>query len=152
MSRRTAPAFCARSRRTYSRGDWSDEVRRHTGGKGADVVFQSTGGTIGTESLRALAPQGRLVMFGADNVVDAEGLSAEQVRALIRQGQSLGGFAYLQTADAEQRAAFTELAELVTSGGLPVDVERFPLSRVEAAHAAMEARRTVGKIVLVPGS
>lgn len=133
---------------TYA-GAWSEEVRRHTGGAGADVVLQATGGAIGAESLRALAPRGRLVMFGADNLIAAEPVSADQIRALLAQGQSLGGFTYLRVPEAERRAAFDELADIVASGALPVSIERFRISEVATAHARMQERRTEGKVVLV---
>ncbi|MGN6103550.1 MAG: quinone oxidoreductase family protein [Kofleriaceae bacterium] len=134
---------------TYTGGAWSEEVRRHTDGAGADVVLQATGGAIGGESLRALAPRGRLVMFGADNLIAAEPVSADQIRALLAQGQSLGGFTYLRVPEAERRAAFGELAEIVASGALPVSIERFRISEVATAHARVQERRTEGKVVLV---
>jgi NADPH2:quinone reductase len=132
----------------YSRDGWADEVRRVTDGKGADVVLQTSGGTMGSESLRALAPLGRLVMFGADNVVRPEALSANQVRSLLALGQSLSGFALMRTPEAVRRDALAELAERVASKTLSLPIQRFALSDVATAHQALEARRTVGKVVL----
>jgi NADPH2:quinone reductase len=133
---------------TYSRDGWADEVRRLTGGKGADVVLQTSGGAMGSESLRLLAPLGRLVMFGADNVVRPEALSANQVRSLLALGQSLSGFALMRTPEAVRRDALAELAERVASKTLSLPIQRFALSDVATAHQALEARRTVGKVVL----
>lgn len=128
---------------------WAEEVRTATGGRGADVVLQSTSGTVG-ESLRALAPLGRLVLFGADNVVRPEALAASAMRELIAQGQSVGGFALMRTPRDIRVRAFEELTERVLGGTLPLDVTRFPLDAARRAHSAMSSRATSGKLVLEP--
>ena len=46
-------------------GDFAAEVRRRTGGKGADVVFDTVGGVMFEASLRSLAHRGRLVVISA---------------------------------------------------------------------------------------
>jgi NADPH2:quinone reductase len=130
-----------------ARTGWADEIHAATGGRGADVVLQSTG-DVGRESLRALAPLGRLVLFGADNVVHPEPLAADQVRALIAQGQSFGGFALMRTAPDVRSQAFTELADRVASGELPLELARYSFDDVCRAHADMSARVTIGKVVL----
>jgi len=48
----------------HSASDWAQEVRRLTGGKGADVVFEHVGEATWSQSLRALAHGGRLVTCG----------------------------------------------------------------------------------------
>jgi NADPH2:quinone reductase len=130
-------------------GAWADEVRRLTDGRGADVVFQSV---VGAESLRALAPFGRLVRFGAENAVHPEPLEAAQVRNLLAQGQSLGGFALMRVPAATRRLALDELATRVATHSLALDVQRFPLAEVRRGHAELDARRTTGKVVFEIGA
>lgn len=135
----------------YTRDGWADEVKAATGGKGADVVLEMLGGKTGDESLRALAPGGRLVVFGADNVLNPTGLTAEQVVGLLRKGQSFAGFSVTNAPESAQRAAREELVSATAGGTLRVIAgERFPLADAAGAHRAMEARRTTGKVVLVP--
>jgi NADPH:quinone reductase len=136
---------------SYADGTWVDEVKQFTGGRGADVVFQSTGGRLGAESLRALAPLGRLVLFGADNVVSPEPLSAETVRSLIAQGQTLSGFSLMRLPETARREAFAELARLVATGRVSPLVERYPLEDAARAHRDIEERRTAGKVILETG-
>jgi NADPH2:quinone reductase len=127
---------------------WADAVLAATAGAGADVVFQSTGGELGAESLRALAPGGRLVMFGADNVVHPDPLASAQVRGFLAKGQTVGGFSLLGQPVEVRRRAFDELARRVTSHTLAPVIQRFSLAEVSRAHADLDARRTTGKVVL----
>jgi NADPH2:quinone reductase len=133
-----------------ARPGWSEELRMLTDSRGADVVFQSTGGHVGREGLRALAPLGRLIFFGADNVVRPEPLSADEIRALLSQAQSIGGFALMRLPAEVRARAFYELVQNVTRGELAVDITRYPLDAVREMHAAFSARATVGKVVLEP--
>ena len=48
----------------YDRVDFADEVRRLTGGRGCDVVYDSVGQSTFEGSLRSLRPRGLLVLFG----------------------------------------------------------------------------------------
>lgn len=133
-----------------ARPGWAEAVRTLTDGRGADVVLQSTGGEVGREGHRALAPLGRLVLFGADNFVRPEPVSADELRALISQAQSIGGFALMRVPPDVRARAFDELIGRVARGELGVDVTRYPLASVREVHAALAARATVGKVVLEP--
>jgi NADPH2:quinone reductase len=133
-----------------ARPGWADAVRTLTDGHGADVVFQSTGGDVGRESLRALAPFGRLILFGADNIVRPEPLSADEIRVLASQAQSIGGFALMRLPADVRARAFDELVDRIARGELAVDITRYPLDAVREMHAALSARATVGKVVLEP--
>lgn len=133
---------------SFASASWADEVLAATGGRGADVVLQTTGGDIGQQSLRALAPLGRLVLFGADNVVHPEPLGAEQVRTLLAKGQTFGGFALMRVAADVRAQAFAELANHVARGELALELARYPFESVRSAHADMSMRKTIGKVVL----
>jgi NADPH2:quinone reductase len=131
----------------YTRASWSEDLRAATGGVGADVILEAGGGAMFEESLRALAPSGRLVVFGAEDAVNPPVFDAAKTLAFLRQGQAFVGFSLLRVPESVRRAA---LAELIASArSLRVIVERYALADAARAHAAMEARKTQGKVVLL---
>ncbi|WP_394822457.1 zinc-binding alcohol dehydrogenase family protein [Pendulispora albinea] len=132
----------------YTEGGWADQVRAATDGRGADVVFERSGGAHADESLRALAKGGRLIVFGADSLTEPR-LSTEQLRGLLVQGQAYAGFSLMALPDGVRRAALHELFAFVAAGALQVHVgARFPLARAADAHRAMASRATSGKVVI----
>jgi NADPH2:quinone reductase len=132
----------------YGRPGWAAAVLDATGGKGADTVYDAVGGAVATACLDALAPGGELV-FGAVNRCD---LGSAELERMIAKNQSWRGFALLPLlAPATARADLAELFGLAAGGGLTVvRGGRYPLAQAAAAHAALEGRRTTGKVVLVP--
>ncbi|GAU81389.1 zinc-binding dehydrogenase [Bosea sp. BIWAKO-01] len=135
----------------YTQPNWSAQVRDATGGAGPDIIYESAGGDVTRTSLELLAPSGRIVLFGALNTRDP-GLNMAQLQNLISSNQSLAGFSLPPLlaaggvkADLATLFGLAERGELtVLSGG------SFPLEQAAAAHEALESRRSVGKIVLVP--
>jgi NADPH2:quinone reductase len=132
-----------------TRDDWPDQVRSATNQRGCDVVLAMTSGEIVEQSLRALAPLGRLVLFGADNLVNPAALDSNHMRVLLRQAQSLGGFALMQVPGHIRELALSELFEAVAAKSLRVIAhERYRLADAASAHAALESRRTIGRVFL----
>jgi NADPH2:quinone reductase len=118
----------------YRERGWAARVA----GGGFDVVFDGVGGAIARAAFDRLGPGGRMLSYGLASgewaPVTAEEAAARGV-ALVRP----------QPSPAQLRA-FTERA---LAGGLkPVIGQRFPLERAADAHAAIEARATVGKTLL----
>lgn len=131
-----------------SRVDWPGSVREATGGRGADVVFASGGGETAARSLQALAPRGRLVLFGAESMFDTA-FSREQVMGFVAQNQAVTGFATFTLPLEERQAALQEAVALVQRGALEVVIgQTLPLDDAAQAHRSMAARRTTGKVVL----
>jgi NADPH2:quinone reductase len=133
----------------YSQAGWPDEVRRLTGGRGADVVVESVGGDVFDGSMRCLAPFGRLVEIGQSGGPPP---SLNPLR-LMRLNQSVVGY-YLMTAmEVPELMAATRdrLAKALAAGRLRVVIgETAPLSEAAAVHRRMLARETQGKLVLIP--
>jgi NADPH:quinone reductase len=125
-----------------------DEVRAFTGGRGVDLVVDSVGGSTLTRSIACLAYRGRAISVGnagrSDRTPDLSGLGAGN--------QSLTGvFLGAEIATPRALAMIQALVEDVAAGRLAVLVDRtFPLSEAAAAHAFLEARQAVGRVVLVP--
>lgn len=116
-----------------------------------DVILEMTGGPVFDQSLRALAPFGRLVVFGQAGRVPASSIDPVMLMATSRAvvGFWLGhGFAR----PAELIGApLRELFDLVAQGTLrTVTGGEYPLSEVRRAHEDLRARRTVGKLLLDP--
>jgi NADPH:quinone reductase len=110
-----------------------------------DVVFDGVGGATGRAAFELLARGGRMVSFGLASgewAAIAEDDAAARGVTLVRPGAS-----------PERMRAFTEamLADGATGRVRPVIGQRFPLARAADAHAAIEARATLGKTLLEVG-
>ena len=131
------------------RQGFADAVRRETGGRGVDVVLDSVGGAVLTESLAVLAPLGRAVAFGNSSRSPAVGVESLvlwlQNAALM--GYSIGTLSGSapEVVTRQTRAALA----LVADGHVRIDVtEVFPLGQAPEAHRRLEGRRTTGKLLL----
>ena len=120
----------------------AEAVAEATAGRGVDAVIETTGGPRFGEHLAAMAPDGRLVTCGAH----AGEVVPLDIIELFRHGHRILGFR-VATPD-EIRSAL----EMALDGRISVPVDRtFPLREAAAAHAYMDERGHVGKIVLVAG-
>jgi NADPH2:quinone reductase len=133
----------------YSDPAWPDEVKSITGGRGADVIVESVGGDVFEASLRCLAPFGRLVEIGQSGGPPP----ALNPLRLMRLNQAVVGY-YLMTAmEVPDLMAATRdrLAAALAAGRLRIVIgETAPLSEAAAVHRRMLARKTRGKVVLLP--
>ena len=125
----------------YSRDGWEQRVRDAAGE--VDVVFDGVGGDIGLAAFGLLAAGGRFCPFGM-----ASGSFAPVTAGLAQARQvtiRAGGAASPEDLAALPRAALAEAA----AGRLrPVIGQEFELATAADAHAAIEARTTVGKTLL----
>lgn len=132
----------------YSEPDWVEAVRAATGGRGADLVVDSVGGSVLEGSVRCLAYRGRCITVGNAGR-DRRPLDA----SLLAPGNhSLTGvFLGAEIATERARGMIADLIGDVAGGRLRVVVDRtYPLAEAAAAHAYVESRRAVGRVVLVP--
>jgi NADPH:quinone reductase-like Zn-dependent oxidoreductase len=120
-------------------GDFAREVRRATGGRGADIVIEHVGQATWDRSLRALATGGRLVTCGA-TTGPTGGLNLQHLfaRQLSILGSYMGRFAELNAA---VPLLFERLVE-------PAIDEVLPLERAVDAQRRLEEKGQFGKIVL----
>jgi NADPH2:quinone reductase len=132
----------------YKAEDWLEAVRSHTGGRGADVIFDPVGGEVGEQSMRCLAWHGRYLVIGfAAGPIPA--LPAN--RLLLKEASAVGVFWGAATAaDPALRPHVAEaLLALYRAGhAKPLVRDRFPLEEAEAALACLAGRGSVGKVVL----
>jgi NADPH2:quinone reductase len=134
----------------YTEQDFESETRRLTGGSGVNVVYDSVGQTTFAKSLGSLAPRGMLVLYGQSSgpvaPVDPQLLS--QKGSLFLTRPTLGHYVASRTELVERASAVLGWA---ADGSLKVSIGReFPLSAAPEAHTELEARRTTGKVLLIP--
>lgn len=111
----------------YSAPDWTQIVRRETGGAGPDVILDGVGGQIGQDAFTVIAPGGRFSAHGAPS----------------------GSFAQIDPADLPPLVE-QALAEVSAGRIEPVIGQSFPLIEAAQAHRSIESRDTLGKTLLLP--
>jgi NADPH:quinone reductase-like Zn-dependent oxidoreductase len=123
-----------------------------TGGRGIDVVLDLVGGRYVGESLRAMAPKGRLVLIGTLDGIQ----SSIDLRSVLRNRLTVRG-TVLRSRPLEERIVVTaafgrEVMPWIASGALTMRIDaRFRLDDIAAAHALMESNATIGKVALAIG-
>jgi NADPH2:quinone reductase len=134
----------------YTQQDFEAEVKRMTGGKGVQVVYDAVGKTTWDKSLNSLAPRGLVALYGQSSgsigQIDPQIFNTKG--SLFMTRPSLGHY----TATREellQRAG--EVLGWVRDGKLKLRMEfEFPLKDAAEAHRALEGRKTTGKVLLTP--
>jgi NADPH2:quinone reductase len=124
-------------------------VRQITGGRGADIVYDSVGQATWRESLAALAPRGLLALFGqSSGVVPPIDPALLAKSSLFLTRPSLAHY----TASRPELLALAEtVLSAVQAGELAVRIaHRLPLSQAADAHRRLEGRGSLGKILLLP--
>jgi len=135
----------------YTAAGWTEQVRALTGGAGPDVILESVGGDVTGAGLSILAPRGVMVVYGALNI-QRFAIGVPELLQLVFRNQAVLGFALvtLLTPDI-LREDLTTLFGMVSDGRLRVELGgRFPLANASEAHRALESRRSMGKLLLIP--
>ena len=126
----------------YGEPGWVEHVRDEVGD--VDVVFDGVGGEIGRAAFDLVGPGGRFCPFGLASgsfTVIPDELAAERGVTVVRGAPP--------TPEDMQALTRSALAEAVAGRLRPVIGQTFPLARAADAHAAIEARDTVGKTLLL---
>ncbi|MDG4858898.1 zinc-binding dehydrogenase [Streptomyces sp. T-3] len=128
-----------------SHADWPERAREALGEGGADVVLDGVGGRLGTAAFPLAAEGGRFSAHGAPT----GGFAPLDAAEAERRGITLLGIGDLQFSPEEQRELRVRAYAEAAAGRLrPVVGEVFPLDRTADAHAAIEARTLLGKVLL----
>ena len=133
----------------YDTEDVSERVREIVK-EGVDVVYDGVGRDTFMESLKSLRPRGMVALFGQ---------SSGPVQAfdpqLLNQGGSLiitrPSLAHFTATPGELQWRASEVLGSLASGSIHFALaHRYPLNEAAAAHAALKARTTSGKLILIP--
>lgn len=130
--------------------DWPAQVRALTDQRGADVIAESVGGEVFEGSLKCIAWGGRLVVVGfSSGTIPNAALNRVMLKHISLIGLNLGG--YHEHAPKLLSTATEALYDLYQLRRLrPVISASYPLPRAAEALKELAARRTVGKLLLVP--
>ena len=134
----------------YTEQDFAAEVKRLTGGKGVDVVYDSVGKTTFEGSLNCLRPRGLLALFGASSgpvpPFDLIQLSGKGSLYITRPTL----WHYLASRE-ELEGRAGDVLGWAAKGELKLRTEYvYPLAEAAQAQIDLEARKTTGKILLEP--
>jgi NADPH2:quinone reductase len=130
--------------------DLAGALKEANDGQGVDIVLEMTGGPVFDQSLRALAPFGRLATYGMASRQEPTPVAAA---TLMAHSSAVIGFWLAHTArrPGMLAGAVTGLFELILAGKLrPVIGGSYQLDQVADAHRALLSRASTGKLVLVP--
>jgi NADPH2:quinone reductase len=129
-------------------GDFADEIKKATGGKGVDVVFDALGKSTLRDSFRATRKEGLVVNYGsvAGSVKDLDPIELGEAGSLYLTRPRLAD--YVATAETFRWRA-GEIFGALLDGRLKVDITgRYTLDNVEESHEALEQRRILGKPIV----
>jgi NADPH2:quinone reductase len=135
----------------YTQQDFEAEVKRLTGGRGVDVVYDSVGKTTFDKSLNSLRPRGTLALFGQSSgpvpPFDPTILNGKGSLFLTRPGLPH----YVLTRE-ELLGRAGDVLGWIAAGKLKLRIDRvYPLAQAAAAHRDLESRKTAGKLLLTVG-
>jgi NADPH2:quinone reductase len=120
-------------------------------GHPVDVVLEASGGRIFDASFEALAPFGRLVVYG----ISSREQNEVRTGKLLRGSRSVIGFWLMHCLDRPEllREPLADLLDRAARGEIEVLVGgTYPLSEARRAHEDLAGRRTTGKLLLDPAS
>ncbi len=134
----------------YTTQDFVAEVKRITGGRGVDVVYDGVGATTFSGSLDCLRPRGMVALFGAaSGPVPPLDLQALNVKGSLFVTRPSLNHHIAAREELLQRAG--DVLGWIREGKLKLRVEiTFPLAQAADAHRALEGRKTTGKVLLLP--
>ncbi|WP_244930583.1 zinc-binding dehydrogenase [Nocardioides sp. W7] len=128
----------------YADPDWAERVRAEVGA--VTVVYDGVGGEVGRAALELLAPGGRQVMFGYSAGTPTRFDSGDVVERALSVGWSLGPRMAALPGGVPGLAG--RALDRVAAGDWEPLVSTYPLADAGRAHADLEGRRALGKVVL----
>mgnify|MGYP001792290696 CR=1 FL=1 len=133
----------------YKTGDFVEEVKKLTQGKGVNVILDMVAGSYVTREVECLAEDGRLVIIAVQGGVKAE----FNAGLVLRKRLTITGSTLRPRSQEFKTAIAAALKEkvwpLIASGAIkPVIYSTFAAADASKAHTLMESNQHIGKIVL----
>jgi len=134
----------------YREEDFVARVKEATGGKGADVIYDSVGGDVFDQSLKCIAWNGRLLVIGfASGRIPEVAANRILLKNISVVGLHWG--AHVQHEPEKIDRTFQALFRLYEAGQIkPVIYRTYPLDDLPTALGALASRQTHGKIIITP--
>jgi len=134
----------------YRTEDWVERVKRVTDGHGADVIYDPVGGDVFDGSSKCIAFEGRLLVVGfAGGRIPSIAANRILLKNMSVVGVHWGMYQTLGSPLVDQW-----MSALLTMHGKgqiwPVIYKTYPLADAAKALAAIAARESYGKVVLIP--
>ncbi len=134
----------------FTRQDFEPEVKRLTGGKGVDVVYDGVGKATFEKNLNVIRLRGMLVLYGMSSgpVPPVDPAKLSEKGSIYMARTTLAHF----TATREELLARTRaLFAMIAEGKLNVRIGKtYPLAEAAQAHRDLESRQLSGKLLLIP--
>jgi NADPH2:quinone reductase len=134
----------------YTMQNFVEEVKTLTAGEGLPVVYDSVGRTTFDDSLKCLRPRGLMVLFGGSSgaVPPLDPIRLSQMGSLYMTRPTMHDYTRTR---AELEARAHEIFDWIARGKLHVRIgQRYALADAAQAHRDLEARRSTGKLLLIP--
>lgn len=128
---------------------FKDAARELTGGRGVDAVLDVVGGSLFTDSLRALAPQGRVLVVG---FAAGEGIPEVKVNRLLLNNidvRGVGWGAYAFATPGYLQRQWAQLVPMIEAGVVRPPVGKvYPIDEFGQALVDLDSRAALGKLVV----
>ncbi len=136
----------------YTKEDFAARVKQLTNDRGLPVVYDSVGKTTFEQSLQCLRPRGLMVLFGGSSgpVPPFDLIRLSTMGSLYVTRPTMKD--YIATT-ADLRARTNDIFDGIAKGTLKLRAEHiYPLTEAARAHRDLEARKTTGKLLLIPSA
>ncbi len=134
----------------YTEGNLKEQVKKLTGGKGADVIYDPVGGDLFDQCMSCINWNGRILVVGfASGTIPSLAIN----RALLKGCSVVGVFwgQFVMKEPQLNMANFVQLFQWYTEGRLTPPVSRtYPLAQAAEAMNDLLTRKATGKLILVP--
>ena len=132
----------------YATQNLTDEVMRLTERKGVNLVVDPVGGNVLEKSIASAGRRGRIVSVGTAS----RDFSKIDIAGLAPGNKSLTGvFLGAEVATPRAQEMIRGLLDQMAGGGLSMPIDRtYALAEAAAAHAYIESRQAVGRVILIP--
>lgn len=132
----------------YAEEGWVDQVKKITGGRGADIIYDPVGGSVFDQSTRCIASEGRLLVIGfAGGQIPMIAANRILLKNMSVTGVFWGG--YLERHPEYMAEAQAELFSMYEAGKIkPIVSRAYALADAPEALRAMAERKTYAKVVL----
>ena len=134
----------------YAKEDLKEGLKKLTGGKGVDIVFDPVGGPLAEAAIRSMAWEGRFLVIGfAAGEIPKIPLNLALLKGCDIRGVFWG--AWTRIHPDRNRANLQKLLQWAAEGKISAHIDRvFPLAQTADALKVLAGRQAMGKVILRP--